>query len=207
MTRNISTAGWALMAFLSAGIAFYSYRYLAPQVPLLPPDIAKNAMRHPWLVVHAGLAATALLIGPFQFLPRLRAARPKLHRWVGRIYVAGCLGAGAAGLPLAFGSDAGPIATTGFATLDVIWIGCTAQALRLAMTGRYAEHRCWMIRSFALTFAAVTLRLQLPIAPIMGYPFLSGYRIVSWTAWVPNLLIAEFYLRHGLARARRIQPA
>lgn len=195
------------MTFLSVGIAFYSYRYLAPHIPLLPPDIAKNAMRHPWLVIHAGLAGTALLIGPFQFLGKLRASQPKIHRWMGRIYVGACLGAGAAGLPLAFGTDAGPVATAGFGLLDVIWIGCTAQALRLAMTGRYAEHRRWMIRSFALTFAAVTLRLQLPIAPIMGHPFLSGYRIVSWTAWVPNLLIAEFYLRQGLARARAPQPA
>lgn len=203
MTKRISTAAWGLMAFLSLGVAAYSYRYLAPHIPLLPENIGKNAMRHPWLVLHAGLAATALLLGPFQFIARLRAAQPKVHRWMGRIYVAGCLGAGLAGLPLAFGTDAGPIATAGFASLDVIWIFCTAQALRLAMTGRYAEHRRWMIRSFALTFAAVTLRLQLPIAPMMGYPFMYGYRAASWMAWVPNLLIAELYLRQGLMRAAR----
>ena len=198
-TGKGAAATWGLIAFLSLGIAIYSYRYLAPNIPLLPPDIAKNAMRHPWLVLHAGFAATALLVGPFQFIARLRAAVPRLHRWMGRLYVFACFVAGFAGLPLAFGSDAGPIATAGFALLAVIWIYCTAQALRMAMTGRYAEHRRWMIRSFALTFAAVTLRLQLPIAPIMGYPFMDGYRAASWLAWVPNLLVAELYLRRGKA--------
>ena len=197
MTRKFSTAGWGLMAFLSLGIALLSYRYLLPHPPQVGPDIAKNLMRHPWLTVHAGLAATALLVGPFQFIAGLRARWPRVHRWMGRVYVAGCLGAGVAGLPLAYGTDAGPIATAGFATLDVIWFAITAQALRLAMTGRYAEHRRWMIRSFALTFAAVTLRLYLPFPPMMGYSFLEGYRAISWIAWVPNLMIVELYLRRG----------
>lgn len=197
MTRKLSTAGWGLMAFLSLGIALLSYRYLLPHPPQVGPDIAKNLMRHPWLTVHAGLASTALLVGPFQFISGLRARWPKLHRWMGRIYVAGCLGAGVAGLPLAYGTDAGPIATAGFATLDIIWIAITAQALRLTMTGRYLEHRRWMIRSFALTFAAVTLRLYLPFPPMMGYTFLEGYRAISWIAWVPNLMIVELYLRRS----------
>jgi uncharacterized membrane protein len=207
MNNKVSSGAWALMAFLSVGVAVYSYRYLLPQIPLLPPDIGKNLARHPWLVVHAGLAATALIVGPFQFMAGLRARRPAVHRWIGRVYVFACILAGCAGLPLAFGSDAGPIATSGFALLSVIWIGCTAQALRLAMAGRYMEHRRWMIRSFALTFAAVTLRLQLPIAPILGYPFMDGYRAAAWMAWIPNLMVAELYLRRGTIRRPRLARA
>ena len=59
-------------------------------------------------------------------------------------------------------------------------------------------HRCWMIRSYALTFAAVTLRLELPLFFIFGgmeYPVASSY--VAWLCWVPNLFIAELYLRRG----------
>ena len=200
MNSKVSAGVWGLVALLSVGVAVYSYRYLLPQIPLLPADVGKNLMRHPWLVVHAGLAATALIVGPFQFVTRLRTSWPRAHRWMGRIYVFACIFAGFAGLPLALGTDAGPIATAGFSLLDLIWIGCTAQALRMAMTGRYVEHRRWMIRSFALTFAAVTLRLQLPIAPILGYPFMYGYRAASWMAWIPNLMAAELYLRHGQFR-------
>lgn len=171
-----------------------SYRYLAPDTPLIAAGVGKNLMRHPWLAIHAGLAATALLVGPVQFVPRLRAARPKLHRWLGRIYVFACLFAGAAGLPLAWGSNAGPVAQLGFSVLAIAWIVCTSQAWRMAVGRRAVEHRRWMVRSFALTFAAVTLRLYLPIAPLLGYEFVDGYRIIAWMCWMPNLFVAELYL-------------
>ena len=55
--------------------------------------------------------------------------------------------------------------------------------------------------SFAMTFAAVTLRIYLPIAPMLGYDFLPAYVAISWLAWVPNLMVAELYLnRAGLRR-------
>ena len=203
MTGRISIGLWTLMGVLSVSIAIWSLRYLLPDTPLLPPDVAKNLMRHPWLVVHAGLASVALIVGPIQFVPKLRAARPRLHRGLGRVYVFACLAASGAGLLLAWGTNAGPVAQMGFGTLAVAWIVCTVQALRLAMARRIVEHRRWMIRSFALTFAAVTLRLYLPIAPILGYPFMDGYRIISWMAWVPNLIVAELYLR----RAGLLRPA
>ena len=207
MTSRISTGLWALLAAFSLIIAAGSLRYLLPQVPGIPPDVAQNLMRHPWLVIHAGLASVSLLVGPIQFVPRLRAARPGLHRWLGRIYVFACLAAGAAGLLLAWGTNAGPVAQLGFGTLAIAWIVCTAQALRLAMARRIVEHRRWMIRSFAMTFAAVTLRLYLPIAPILGYPFMDGYRIISWMAWVPNLIVVELYLRRAGLRRSVIAPA
>ena len=131
MHSKVSTATWGLIALLSVGVAVYSYRYLLPNIPLLPTDVGKNLARHPWLAVHASLAATALIVGPFQLVTRLRAAWPKVHRWMGRTYVFACIGAGLAGLPLAFGTDAGPIATAGFSLLDVIWIGCTGNRLSL----------------------------------------------------------------------------
>ena len=65
---------------------------------------------------------------------------------------------------------------------------------------RFDEHRRWMIRSFAMTFAAVTLRLYLPIAPILGYDFVDGYRLTAWSSWIPNLIVAELWLRRQMAR-------
>jgi hypothetical protein len=45
----------------------------------------------------------------------------------------------------------------------VIWITVNLLGWRAAVQGRFVDHRRWMIRSWALTLAAVTLRLYLPL--------------------------------------------
>jgi uncharacterized membrane protein len=191
---RVSKILWGLAAFLSLGVAVYSYRFLLPN-PMMGDDIAANLLRKPWLPIHATLAATALLVGPFQFLPRLRARSPKVHRAIGKTYVVACLAGAPAGLILATGTDAGPIAQWGFGTLSVLWFAATGYAFWLATQGRIAEHRRWMIRSFAMTFAAVTLRLYLPIPPMfLHMSFIEGYRAISWVSWTSNLLVAEIFL-------------
>ena len=200
MNGKISTTSWWLLLIGSLLISVGSYRYLLPH-PLIPPNVGQNLMVKPWIIVHAGAASTALLLGPFQFIARLRAKRPRLHRWMGRTYVIACLAGGASGLLLAAGSSAGPIAQAGFGLLAVCWMIANVQAWRLALAGRYAEHRRWMVRSFAMTFGAVTLRLYLPIAPIMGYDFMTAYVAISWLAWVPNLMVAELYLNWSRLRS------
>ena len=67
----------------------------------------------------------------------------------------------------------------------------TAMAWTSAVRRDFVAHERWMIRSFALTLAAVTLRLYLPIAPVLGYPFMPAYVAISWLCWVPNLIVAE----------------
>src|SRR5581483_11392977 len=151
MNPHVSRGLWWVGAVSSVIIALVSYRYFVPSVPV-PSSVTGNAMAHPWLWVHAGLGATSLLVGPWQFVPRLRARWPKVHRWVGRIYVFCALVGGFAGLLLASGTTAGPVARAGFGLLAVVSMGIAANGLRLALTGRYAEHREWMVRSFALIF-------------------------------------------------------
>jgi len=199
---RVSKSLWSLAAFLSLGVALFSYRVLAPSMPLIGDDVLANVMLRPWLPIHAGFAATALLIGPFQFLPRLRARAPKLHRKIGQVYVVACLASAPAGLVLAWGTDAGPVAQWGFGTLAVLWFGATSYAFWLATQRRFAEHRRWMIRSFAMTFAAVTLRLYLPIPPMfLHISFIEGYRIISWFSWTSNLLVVELFLSWTVLRA------
>jgi len=73
----------------------------------------------------------------------------------------------------------------------------TTLALKAALERRFAAHRAWMIRSFALTFAAVTLRLYLPLLLVVPVPFLTGYAAISFLCWVPNLMVAEAFLKRG----------
>jgi uncharacterized membrane protein len=185
---------WMFWAILCLGIAAYSTRYLL-HPPRTPAQALGNPMGIPWLFIHVAGAVTALVLGSAQFLPALRRGSSPPHRWIGRVYVLGCLVGGGAGPILAPGSSAGPIASAGFGGLAVIWIAVNLMGWRGAVQGRFAEHRRWMIRSWALTLAAVTLRLYLPLVMVLDLPFLPWYRAISFLAWVPNLIAAELWLR------------
>jgi hypothetical protein len=160
----------------------------------------------PLLPIHAVFGASALALGPVQFWSRVRSAKPRVHLGMGYAYVVCCLLAGVTGVVLAFGSTAGPMAAAGFVGLGVVWIAATAHGLSLAARKRPAAHREWMIRSYALTFSAVTLRLYLPLPLLFGLDFVEGYRAISFLCWVPNLLAAELYIRTASMRLKASEP-
>jgi len=60
--------------------------------------------------------------------------------------------------------------------------------------GDQVNHRRWMIRSYSLTLAGVTLRIYLPLSIASGIPFLDAYQAIAWACWVPNLLVVEWWL-------------
>lgn len=204
-TRSKIETSWSLMIvwILSVLVAIASLRFLIAELSLVMPHMVHHAMSRPVsLYLHIGLAPIALLLLPVQFSQRLRSCRPSLHRWGGRLYAVMVLLAGISALLLAITSEAGPIAAAGFGLLAILWLAITARAVQLAMQRRIAEHRRWMIRSAALTLAAVTLRIYLPIGiPLLGFEL--AYVLVSWACWVPNLILAEWMLRRRVAA----QPA
>lgn len=153
------------------------------------------------LVVHAAGGSLALIVGALQWL-RLRSLR-SFHRALGLGYAVSIAAAGLAGLVMAPVAMGGWVAVAGFLLLDLAWLGTTARAAFLGMSlGRpgvdvaahRSLHRAWMIRSYALTAAAITLRLWIPLLTL-GLDFLTAYTIISWLCWVPNLVVAELLLR------------
>jgi uncharacterized membrane protein len=190
------------MTLLSVYVAVHGLSYLLGA--RAPPVVEDNGMGMTMLVVHASSAGVALLIGPLQFLTFIRNRARAVHRWIGRVYLAACLVAGVSGGLLAPFTAAGPIAAWGFLLLALVWLWVNAFGWRAAAIKRnFDEHKNWMIRSYALTFAAVTLRLYLPASMIAGLDFVSAYQWIAWLAWVPNLAIAEAWI----ASRRRVRLA
>ncbi|HET9159400.1 MAG TPA: DUF2306 domain-containing protein [Caulobacteraceae bacterium] len=183
----------ALLVLLSLGIV--GYALVTATFSKFPPPVAANTAGLVTLTLHASFAAVALLIGPFQFMPAMRSRHRRLHRWMGRLYCAVCLIGGVAGGALAWGTTSGPVARYGFLGLSIAWLACTALAWASAVSADFANHRRWMVRSFSLTFAAVTLRLYLPISLASGLRFEDAYPVIAWACWVPNLMFAEWWLR------------
>jgi uncharacterized membrane protein len=187
---------WAvvLLVVLSVPIALYGLAFSF--APAANPDFYTRLMTLPWYAyAHFIGSGFALLVGGFQFSARLRRARPHLHRWIGRSYLLAVLVGGIGGLGLSAISHGGPPTHTGFALLAVLWLYSGARAYQAIRSGDVAGHRIWMIRSFALTFAAVTLRIQLGLfTGALGWSFDDAYITVAWLSWVPNLVIAEWWI-------------
>lgn len=184
-----------IVVTLSFGVALASYRFIGLGLVPAFPDFVEHLDNRVWtFVVHVGAAPIALVTGAVQFIDSIRRNRPRVHRWIGRIYVCSVMVGGISGLVLAISAIGGPIASLGFASLSVLWMAFTINGLRMARSRRFTAHRRWMIRSFALTFAAVTLRLYLPAFIVSGIGYAPASVYLAWMCWVPNLLVAHWWL-------------
>jgi uncharacterized membrane protein len=200
------------MILFAMGIATYGFSYFrfAETDFLRNKDVAtrSSALWQIAFYLHVGFGAVALLIGGFQFIAPLRDRFSQLHRRFGIIYVTSVFVSSISGFIVALFADAGPVAKTGFAFLAICWFTTNLKAYREIRNGRILQHRSWMIRSFSLTFAAVTLRIILPVEiALLGMNFPDAYRIVAWASWVPNLLVAELLVYRLRAPLRRAAAA
>jgi len=186
------------MATLAVGVALYSLRFWAVPAGVwiaIDSGIRGVIEKVPFqALVHMTVAPLALLTGPFQFLPGLRARHPRLHRYTGRIYAASCLIAGVAALATAPFASGGPVAGWGFGIVATLWLVSTAMGWITALRRRFAAHRIWMRFSYAMTFSGVTLRLQIPLGFLAGYHSYSAMSVwLAYTSWIPNVLIVALY--------------
>jgi len=107
------------------------------------------------LIPHTLCGVIALLAGPLQFSSRLRQRQLKLHRVLGRIYVISVFIGALTGIALAVGRPGLP----GTSMQAAAWIVCTTAAFITARNRQIAQHRQWMVRSYAVTFTFVSSRV------------------------------------------------
>ena len=219
--RRLATRiGWVWVLLSSLGIAAFAVMpYITSSLQVLAASdsgaIASNYADQALplriaFYAHITGGGLALLLGPLQFWRGLRERLPRVHRWTGRVYLTAVGVAGLAGLVIAPLNDAGLIGVFGFGVLALLWIATGWSAYRAIRRRDIARHRAWMMRNFALSYAAVTLRIWLPLLILAQLPFASGafdfnaafavaYPIVPFLCWVPNLIFAEWLIaRRGL---------
>jgi uncharacterized membrane protein len=162
----------------------------------------------PFLYLHVVGSAIALAVGPLLFSTRLQAKSMRLHRRLGKLYVLSIGVGGGAGIYLAFESLGGLMSQAGFLALDILWLTSTYFGYKRIRQKRIEQHREWMLRSYALTFAGVTLRFWVALLGMLTIPlenfsqfellledFNRMYRFDAWLCWVPNLIVVEWYIR------------
>lgn len=190
-----------VLAILVAGYAIVQYYVLGPEkAALVNGKLEEQTLHRIWygmLYVHVAGSVVAIVLGPFNLRRSLRERRPQLHRLMGRCYVAGVVVGGLTGAYLAFQATGGLVSTLGFLSLAIGWLGSVYLAVKTIRAKRTDLHRKWMIRNYALTLAAVMLRLWLGIFIFVfgGENFVASYTVIAWLCWVPNVIAAEWYLR------------
>jgi uncharacterized membrane protein len=185
---------WVAMTVLAWLVGAYAAASLI--VPAArQPIVVQILARVPWAGIgHLAGGMLAIVVGALQVNRRIRTRHLTLHRWLGRSYVVAVTAGGIAAFALATQSSGGVVAHFGFGLLAICWVGSTLTAYRSIKAGDELSHRAWMYRSYALTLAAVTLRIYLPIALARGVSFDVAYPTIAWMCWVPNLLIVEWFL-------------
>ena len=154
---------------------------------------------------HVFSSILALAAGFTQFNDHLLRHHRRIHRIIGRIYACDILLVNfPAGMILAIYANGLLPSKTAFVILDCLWFTFTLLAVRAARQGRIKDHRQYMIRSYALTFSAITLRTWKLILLHTFHPDpLHLYMIDAWMGFVPNLLFAEWLIRYKGRRAAK----
>lgn len=147
--------------------------------------------------IHIALSIPILLFGAFQFLTNTKYYRPKMHRNLGKVYVFLVLGFSApSAFIMAIYANGGFWSKTSFLLTAFFWWYFTFKAFTKVKQSKFDSHKNYMIRSYALTLSALTLRLYVLILPFFLHLHAKEmYTLVAWLSWVPNLLIAEIIIR------------
>ena len=180
-SRSRTALGWAARAwflvavagqlvFLAYVLGFYGaaawsgdfarWNKVMPR-GLVAGDSAGNAV----LMAHLFFTVVILLGGLLQLLPALRRAAPRLHRWVGRTYIASALVLSLGGLfmvwtrgePVQLGQHLGISLN---ALLILLFAGL---ALRAARARQFDAHRRWALRLWFAVLGVWFFRLGLTL--------------------------------------------
>lgn len=191
---------WALTVVLCVIVGLYPIVYfivdrrfglLSSKTPLLLADTGWNI----GFYVHIVAGGLALLAGWTQFPPGFRNKNRLLHRQLGKLYVLAVLLSASAGMYISIFATGGWIARYGFFCLGAVWFYTTWMAYRHIKNRQIDEHRQMMTYSYAACFAAVTLRIWLPVLTMLIGDSLIAYRLVAWLCWIPNLVAAHFIIK------------
>ena len=143
-----------------------------------------------------------MILGPLQFVRRLRENHPVVHRWTGRIFLAASAVIGATGLTMALrGTIGGLDEKAAILLFGSFFLFALGKALWHVLHREFAKHREWMIRGYAVGLAVATIR------PIMGGFFaaalMSGhvpqperfFGTAFWIGFTVQTIAAEIWVR------------
>ena len=184
---------WAMIGLTAAWFIYDSAIYVATRDPQ-PGATFLN--RQLWYLAHMAIATPLLVIAPIQFLAGVRRARPEVHRWLGRIFLTSSIIAGALavwlGATIQYQGSRIPLALFG-----LLWIGFSAAAWYCARKRDFANHRRFVIRSFAIGLAFIWVRVLVSLEGQLFF-FIDNQETrdtsQEYLSFIIPLLVVEFWL-------------
>ena len=162
------------------------------------------------LVAHIVGACVFAIVGAFQFVPRLRRLHRGWHRGAGRLLVVAGLVVAGSGLWMTLLYAAKPGTGILLYLLRLVFSSAMAACLVLGVAtvrrGDITGHRAWMIRAYAIGLAAGTQAFTGGIGgALLGNGEVQG-DLAMGSAWVINLVIAEWVIRRPARSASSRHP-
>lgn len=154
------------------------------------------------LVLHIAGGITALTVGIVQLWLGLTNRIGALHRALGKLYV-GVIAVGSiAGFYLALTIPGNPPYASGLFFLCVAWVVTTAMAVFAIRRRNLLQHREWMMRSYAVTFAFVSFRFGVDLLSAQGVATADAQAIMAWACWALPLMLLEPMLQFRKVHGR-----
>jgi hypothetical protein len=187
---NAKYAVFFVIAIMTAYVLFFNERFLVqPENPVWQ----RYEPFKWWLLPHGIAGAIVLLVAPLQFSDRLRRRFPRYHRLGGRLYVAGVVILAPLGAYIQYFQErfGAPRSFTVLGVVDAaLLLATTIIGLVFAFKRKIAQHRQWMIRSYAVALVFIEARFILGVTG-WGQLGVEMAQAVIWSCLALSLLLAD----------------
>ncbi len=153
---------------------------------------------------HVFSSVFIVIFGLFQFFPYFIHKQKRIHRIFGYLYLSILLLISApAALIMSFYANGGYPAQIGFVILSILWISSSSLSLYYVKKKNFEKHGNYLLRSYALTLSAITLRFYAFLFDYFNVNLgpVETYILVSYLGWIPNLILAEILIKRGFIRS------
>ncbi len=198
-------AFWTVLLLASAYFVLESLAYLVYAAS--DPDAGPLSPRVVSIYIHGALAIPILFVAPLQFHPGFRKRYPRAHRWTGRAFLTASILTAALAIILSLEYEFVG-SRPALMIFGLLWIFFSACAWFCASRGDFVAHRAFMIRSVAVGFTFVWIRL-LRVSQDWFLPFIEDAEmrttVREYVCFIVPLLAVEIWLSYwpALKRAGR----
>lgn len=189
------------LTLLGLAALWFTVRSALPYLQMAESHFGPYFWPRRWgLVFHVAGGILALTVGLIQLWLGLTNRTGRLHRVLGRTYVGAIAVASIGGFYLALTINYNMPYAAGLFFLNIAWVVTTSMALFAIYQRALFQHREWMMRSYAVTFAFVTFRFGVDALIGQGLQPSDAQAIMAWACWALPLLLLE-----PLLQLRRIR--